>query len=600
MLHIFISNIFCQDSNKVYQLGEVIVKAKLPASTYLTIPYTSDKISLQTLENFALKPVFKSIGEISPGIFVTQRTSLGFGIGPGSAGDVTIRGIGGSPNTQILVLIDGNPQYMGLMGHPLSDVYSTDKIEEIHVIKGPASAIYGSNAFGGVIDLKTRKPKNNGLNLALKSFIGSFNTQKYHIGSTYKSEKLSLLFSFRREHSDGHRKNSEFELNNWNLNSEYILNDKVSLSAAFVLDDYSVYDPGTEESPKIDNWADVLRGNSTITLKNWFTTLGGELNLFYNFGEHEIYDGFRSSDNNIGIRLYQNFSLFNGNVISVGIDHKAYGGKAKNRESGISFGRHYLNELAGYINFNQDLIDDLSMNAALRIENNSKFGNIFVPQMGVIYSVGQLTRLKILISKGFRNPTIRELYLFPFPSPNLIPESVWNYEVSISTSVLNSVDFNFTTYYLEGENIIQVEGVPPNLTYSNSGDLINKGFESALQWSLYDNLRLNISYSFIDPDKITMGFPQNKLNVSSNLKIDNLDVQISLQYNKKIYGGNNFINRLSDFTLLSFKSSYKIIKQLLVYFSGENILDRDYRIINGYPMPGISLEFGASYKFSIN
>ena len=59
----------------------------------------------------------------------------------------------------LLVLIDGHPQYMGLMGHPIADAYQTVLAEKVEVVRGPASVIYGSNAMGGVINIVTRKPK---------------------------------------------------------------------------------------------------------------------------------------------------------------------------------------------------------------------------------------------------------------------------------------------------------------------------------------------------------------------------------------------------------------------------------------------------------
>ena len=74
----------------------------------------------------------------------------------GAAGGISIRGIGGSPNTQMLVLIDGHPQFMGLMGHPLPDAYVASDVERVEVVRGPASILYGTNAMGGVINIITR------------------------------------------------------------------------------------------------------------------------------------------------------------------------------------------------------------------------------------------------------------------------------------------------------------------------------------------------------------------------------------------------------------------------------------------------------------
>ena len=71
---------------------------------------------------------------------------------------MNLRGIGGSPTAGLLVLIDGHPQYMGLMGHPIADAYQTMLTDRVEVLRGPASVLYGSNAMGGVINIVTKRP----------------------------------------------------------------------------------------------------------------------------------------------------------------------------------------------------------------------------------------------------------------------------------------------------------------------------------------------------------------------------------------------------------------------------------------------------------
>ena len=88
------------------------------------------------------------LAEEVPGLFISQRGVMGYGVAAGAAGGMSIRGIGGSPTSGVLVLIDGHPQYMGLMGHPLADSYQSMMTERVEVVRGPASVLYGSNAMG--------------------------------------------------------------------------------------------------------------------------------------------------------------------------------------------------------------------------------------------------------------------------------------------------------------------------------------------------------------------------------------------------------------------------------------------------------------------
>ena len=68
-----------------------------------------------------------------PGFFSTSRGVMGYGVATGASGQMSLRGIGGPaqaglPTTGLLVLIDGHPQYMGLMGHPIADAYQLSLI----------------------------------------------------------------------------------------------------------------------------------------------------------------------------------------------------------------------------------------------------------------------------------------------------------------------------------------------------------------------------------------------------------------------------------------------------------------------------------------
>ena len=101
---------------------------------------------------------------------------MGYGVAAGAAGGMSIRGVGGAPTAGVLVLINGHPQYMGLMGHPLADSYQSLMTERVEVVRGPASMLYGSNAMGGVINIITKKQEVDGANGSAQVMYGSHNT----------------------------------------------------------------------------------------------------------------------------------------------------------------------------------------------------------------------------------------------------------------------------------------------------------------------------------------------------------------------------------------------------------------------------------------
>ena len=104
-------------------LEEVVVTgSKIEVSRKL-IPVSVTQISKQNIENTGEINILSALGTFAPGVFVTERNILGFGVSSGASGSISIRGISGSPNTNVLVLIDGHPQYQGIFGHPLPDAY---------------------------------------------------------------------------------------------------------------------------------------------------------------------------------------------------------------------------------------------------------------------------------------------------------------------------------------------------------------------------------------------------------------------------------------------------------------------------------------------
>jgi outer membrane receptor for ferrienterochelin and colicin len=160
-----------------------------------------------------------------PGLFVTERGVTGFGVAQGSAGQISIRGIGGNPTTGVLILIDGHPQFMGIMGHPLSDSYVASDAERVEVIRGPASILYGTNAMGGVINIITKKQTQEGVHGNARLSYGSFNTQKYMASGGFKKEKFSAYISVNHDQTDGHRPNSDFKITNGYVKLGYNFNE---------------------------------------------------------------------------------------------------------------------------------------------------------------------------------------------------------------------------------------------------------------------------------------------------------------------------------------------------------------------------------------
>ena len=110
-----------QDS--IRKLGEVVVTANRTEVNRSNVPMTISVVSRDELEQSSESALLSALSGRVPGMFVTERGITGFGVGSSAAGNISLRGVGGG--NKLLVLIDGHPQYMGVMGHHMPDAYVT-------------------------------------------------------------------------------------------------------------------------------------------------------------------------------------------------------------------------------------------------------------------------------------------------------------------------------------------------------------------------------------------------------------------------------------------------------------------------------------------
>ena len=156
-------------------LQEVVVTGTRNATDVRHLPMTVNVLGRQLLTEQHQTSILPTVMQQVPGLFVTSRSMMGYGVSTGAAGGINLRGISGGAG-QLLVLIDGHPQYQGIYGHPISDSYQTLMAERIEVLRGPASVLYGSNAMGGVMNIVTRQAREDGVRTDINLGAGSYGT----------------------------------------------------------------------------------------------------------------------------------------------------------------------------------------------------------------------------------------------------------------------------------------------------------------------------------------------------------------------------------------------------------------------------------------
>ncbi len=597
------------------RLDELIVTGSMPGITLRTLPMTVSVIGNNKIEERKEPSLLPLLTEQVPGLFITQRGVMGYGVANGAAGGMSIRGIGGSPTSGVLVLIDGHPQYMGLMGHPLADSYQSMMAERVEVVRGPASMLYGSNALGGVINIITKKEREEGFRNNARLMYGSYDSFSADAATGWKRQQFYGNAGIGYNRSDGHRPDMEFEQLNGYARMGYDLSQHWSSSVDLNLARSTSSNPGKISNLILDNDADITRGAGSAVIENNYTNTSGAVKLFYNFGSHEINDGvpasasyiplehrFRSDDFMAGISIYQSYAFFPGNRITAGFDHFRFGGKAWNRfpeeSDNVTLADVQLHSTAGYLNLRQFLIENrVTLNAGIRLDHHKKNGSEWIPQLGLTYTPSTTTVLKAIMSKGFRNPTIREMYMFPPQNPDLQPERLMNYELSLLQMIPHyRLRFGLNLFWIKGDNMIQQ--VEPGIgKWSNSGEVENRGVETDISWQATTDLQFSANYSYLDMAYPILAAPKHKLYAGGTFTKGRWSLSSGLMAVSGLHTTLNPTAPKEDFLLWNARAQFRLYEGIHLFLKGENLLDEQYEINDGYPMPGRSLFGGINFHF---
>ena len=601
------TTVFVHAQGKTDTLQNVVVTGTRNATDVRHLPLTVTTISNEKLNEQYRTSVLPTVMEQTPGMFLTGRSMLGYGVSTNAAGDLKIRGVGSG--AELLVLIDGQPQYAGLMGHPIPDAYQTMMAEKVEVLRGPASLLYGSNAMGGVVNIVTRQMNEDGVKTDIQLQGGSYGTFQADATNRIKAGKFTSIVGAQYQRTDGHRPNSEFEQMGGFLKLGYDITKNWKALGDINITHFNSSNPGPVNNPLIDNDAKITRGLASVSVVNDYGWTNGALRAYLDWGHHNIDDGhtadkaptkalYKHNDYIGGITWYQSAQLFAGNRTTVGVDWQHFGGSAWNAnkttgektyltkdKDGNVVEKQHADEVAGYIDFRQDIVSWLTADAGLRIDHHSVIGTELVPQGGLSFHLNKQADIKAHVSKGFRNPIIRDMYMFPPATTNLKPERMMNYELSFTQRFNGRGHFGANLFYTKGENLITkvvINGRPRNV---NTGEFKNWGLELEGDYRIDEHWSLNANYSHLSMDTPIEGAPEGKLYVGMNFHQGKWAVAAGLQNISGLYLTTGENETKENYTLLNATVSYQVAPFATLFVKGENLLAEQYQTYAGFPMP---------------
>lgn len=652
------SPVYAQDiqNNDVIVTPDVVVTATRTQEEVKAVPQTVEVITKEDIEQLGATDVYSAL-RLAANVDVTSAGMAGH--------NVMIRGMS---TNHTLILIDGK-RFAGEDTSATQNVYalgrlSLSNIERIEIVRGSASAQYGSDALGGVINIITKKSKEPSVMVGLSTGSEAINNY-YHIdfgkqgnfSSTFDMRFSDIRknmqagdegsnyygpiqdFNFAGTWDLGNDKEIDLTLGYYNEHTKADYADKYTSTGVFQTSkdkkewyDYRRYDYSLGYSGKTDN--------SDYMIRTFYSRLDKENNL-YNYR-----DNFPGTMENILGSMYPKYDWDKSTYTLWGIEGKntiqlndnhllTFGGEYRqNKVEGTRLGdggdnvhqvsqsgngynspKSYsdkdITNYAGYIQDEWQVNDKLLVIPSIRYDHDSSFGGEVTPKIGATYFISDNSRIKTNWGKGFKAPTISELYMVmeramgPMTvrvegNPDLKPEKSTSWDISFEAEKDNN--FGKLTYFNNDvKNLITTKQIGSSYydqRYINVDEAEIDGVEMEIGRNLDDKWTIKATSNWLDAtDKMSGDRLDNRARNMTTLQLlydDHDDWGYSAilwqQWaNKYHYDDNDY-----NFTTTNFVLNKKFGEGNRVYAGVDNIFDKK---ISDIGLDGMIWRLGAEWTF---
>ncbi|MBW2607787.1 MAG: TonB-dependent receptor [Deltaproteobacteria bacterium] len=427
---------------KAAELEKMVVTATMTEKKMEEAPGSIEVITSQEIEEMNAQTVAEAL-EVATGLIVTGET-----------GRIKAPSIRGTGNKHTLVLIDGRRFSMGYKDFLDINQISVDMIDRIEIVRGPTSALYGSDAIGGVVNIITKKPPRDlATGVTYQYGISKYNEGEEHTGRAYVGDsfgRFGFLLAGGSRNKDGWDRDEVLpddgdheELRSIDGRFSFNINDDHSLLAGF---EYSDMDrEGNRFFKNLDR-----KRSAEDKRHGYFLQYDAKLSPLNNLmlrayhSEHENEIDFSptavvTGEENAKRKLNQVEGRFTGAFLDKHILTVVSEFREESRED--ETGRDdNLDNLSFYLQDEYQVFDPLYLVLGVRFDEHSEFGSEWTPRASMIYSLFNNLRLKASYSCGFRAPSISELFVTSTrkrgkwiyePNPDLDPEESKSYELGI-------------------------------------------------------------------------------------------------------------------------------------------------------------------------
>ncbi|MDJ0879076.1 MAG: TonB-dependent receptor [Halieaceae bacterium] len=510
-------------------------------------------------------------------------------------------------------------------------------IEAVEIIRGPQSALWGSDALAGVINVRTRRG-GDGLGGNLYAEGGENSWQNLGANARYGNERLRAAFGIASVETDGDNisrsggEDDGYENTTANGTFDWSATENLSLEGSLR------YVDASNDYDEVDFSTGLpADSNSETDTEQLYGRLGATLSTLDGRWRHSASIALTDTDNDnrgefsrtetqgevVVYTLQTSFDLADGHTLTGA--YERWEEDFKQRGVATDFGDPNRDEDIDtdsfIVEYRGQLTDTLSVLASARHDDNSDFDDKTTGRVSAAWQVADATTLRGALGTGIKNPTFTERFGFFtnfVGNPDLEPEESTGWEFGVDQRLLDDrLQLSATWFDEELEDEINGFFFDPNLgdfgdftAINEDGESERQGLELSASWLLLDGLTLNAAYTWLDSED-----PDGEEEIrraehiaSANLNWDffagraNLNLQVD-------YNGEQddfffpptppFQERveLDDFTLVTLTGSYQLLNNLQLYARIENATDEDYEEIFGFVAPGRTAIAGVRYSF---
>ncbi len=551
-----------------------------------------------------------------PNVLSVLRDELGMEVvqsGPlGTATSVFLRGAG---SNSTLVLIDGVQVNANTTGAFSFSDLTTDNIEQIEILRGPQSTLWGSDAVGGVINIITKRGKGK----PTHSFAfegGSFGTFKESLNSGGDLGFLDYSVSVSRTDSEGFSAANESRGNSENdgyenttvstrLGRNFMGDGRVDFIGRFTkaiveFDAFGFVDG--KGFSKSDSYYLSLPIQKAI-LDRWDLKINPT--FAYDFLTTNDPGGFTKKSHILnrthGVDVQNNVELNKYFSTAFGFEYEARNGV--NEESNL---RKTIKNKGFYLQLQGRYGKRITGTAGFRHDINSIFENPTTKKFEAAYRILETsTRIRGAYATGFRAPTLNELFFPNFGTPSLKPEKSKSWEAGVDQNLLDDkVKIGVTYFHVDFENLIQTVDLGGFIFRAqNVAEATTKGVETSLNIILPKNFRLSSNYTWLTARDEDGGplIRRAEHNFSANLTHiwkEKLETLVGVRTRSNTHSNSTGTNRTGGFTTMRAAVSYKVNKHLKLTARGENLFDKEYEENFGFGTAGVSGYAGFTWYFN--